>query len=37
MRAEVFMLWATYESTFPKEKASKRDTAGEAASGEQFE
>ena len=30
------MLWATYASTFPKEKASKRDTAGQSASGQQF-
>ena len=31
------MLCATFESTFPKEKMSKRDMDGEAASGEQFE
>ena len=31
------MLWSTFESTFPKEKASKRDMAGEAASGQHFE
>ena len=31
------MLRATFEPTFPKEKASKRDTAGEATSGQQFE
>ena len=30
------MLWATFESTFPKEKASKRDTAAPSTSGQQF-
>ena len=28
------MLWATFEKTFPKEKTSKRDTAGHSASGQ---
>ena len=36
MRRYLAMLWATFETTFPK-KASKRDTAGEAASGQQFQ
>ena len=30
------MLWLTFESTFPKEKAFKRDTAGHSTSGQQF-
>ena len=30
------MLWATFETTFPKEKASKCNTAGHSTSGQQF-
>ena len=31
------MLWATFELTFPKEKASKCDAAAEADASQQFE
>ena len=30
------MLWTTFETTFLKEKASKRDMAGHSASGQQL-